>query len=207
MRGSTAGSGEIAGKIVNGGVGGVDAVGLTKSGTGTWTLSGANTYTGPTTVGGGTLIVNGSIANSAVSLSSGATLKGSGSIVGAVTLVSGSTISPGNSIESLATGALTLPTGSTYAYELNGDAAPSLAGDLLAVTGNLTINGATLTLTELGSGAWSNGEKLTLIGYTGTWSGGLFNLGGAGRRFDVHAWRKPMVHQLQRYDARHEFRR
>jgi hypothetical protein len=30
-------------------------------------------------------------------------------------------------------------------------------------------------LSELGSGSWSAGEKLTLISYSGAWNGGLFS--------------------------------
>jgi len=56
LAGSSAGAGEFAGDIDNP----YDRAGrattsVTKSGTGTWTLSGANAYTGPTTVAGGTL--------------------------------------------------------------------------------------------------------------------------------------------------------
>ncbi len=52
LQGSTAGTGEIAGAIVNST--GLNT-GLTKTGTGTWTLGGANTFTGTTTVNQGTL--------------------------------------------------------------------------------------------------------------------------------------------------------
>ena len=52
LTGSTSGTGEISGVIPNSASG---AVSVTKSGTGTWTLSGSNTYTGTTTVAGGTL--------------------------------------------------------------------------------------------------------------------------------------------------------
>jgi fibronectin-binding autotransporter adhesin len=45
---------------------------LTKSGTGSWTLSGANTYTGGTTINGGTLVVNS--ASSLGATSGGATI-------------------------------------------------------------------------------------------------------------------------------------
>ncbi len=52
LQGSSSGSGEIAGEIVNGS----GTTSITKAGSGTWTLSGANTYTGSTTINsGGTL--------------------------------------------------------------------------------------------------------------------------------------------------------
>ena len=78
LRGDTAGTGEIAGNIVNPyDRAGKATTAVTKSGTGIWTLSGANNYTGPTTVTQGTL----SLANasslgdkSEVSIADGATL-------------------------------------------------------------------------------------------------------------------------------------
>jgi len=54
LQGSTAGTGEIKGAIIDS----TSATKLTKLGTGTWTLSGANTYTGATTVSGGTLVLD-----------------------------------------------------------------------------------------------------------------------------------------------------
>jgi len=60
LKGDTAGSGEIAGDIVNPyDRAGKATTAVTKSGSGTWTLSGSNSYTGPTLVTKGTL----SIAN------------------------------------------------------------------------------------------------------------------------------------------------
>ena len=159
-------------------ISGTGTSGLTKTGSGNLTLSGANTYTGATSVNAGTIAVNGSLANTSTTVGSGGTLQGSGSITGSVTVQNGGTLATGNSIESLSTGALSLQAGSTFAYEINNDAAAGVAGDLTAVTGNLTFdltNAAILTLSELGSGSWTIGEKLTLISYSGAWNGGLFN--------------------------------
>jgi fibronectin-binding autotransporter adhesin len=124
--------------------------------------------------------VNGSLANTTTTVGSGGTLEGSGRIVGSVTVLGGGKIAAGNSIESLETGALTLQAESSFVYEMNNDAPSGVAGDLTAVTGNLTLdlgNAALLTLSELGSGVWGLGDKLTLISYSGTWNGGLFSYG------------------------------
>jgi autotransporter-associated beta strand protein len=58
LQGSTAGTGEIAGAIVDA-TGTGSQTGVSKRGSGTWTLSGANTYTGATTVWEGRLIIGG----------------------------------------------------------------------------------------------------------------------------------------------------
>ena len=77
---STTISGPIAGFVTN--------PRLTKIGTGTLTLTGANTYIGLTKVDGGTLVINGSTPGS-VEVNDGATLKGIGTIGGTVTVNSG----------------------------------------------------------------------------------------------------------------------
>jgi autotransporter-associated beta strand protein len=140
--------------------------GVTKTGAGTWILSGNNTYAGVTAVNGGTLRVDGTNSGTgAVNVGSSGTLGGSGSIAGAVN-VSG-VLAPGASIDSLGTGALSFATGSTFAYELNSF---SLNGDLADSSGTLDIaSGVILTLNEIATGTLLNGSKLTLISYSGGW--------------------------------------
>ena len=55
LQGSTAGTGEISSSILNGDAANPNR--LTKAGTGTWTLSGANLFVGITTVNGGALVL------------------------------------------------------------------------------------------------------------------------------------------------------
>jgi fibronectin-binding autotransporter adhesin len=117
---------------------------LTKIGTGTLTLGGANTYTGSTTVNNGALIVNGSV-NTPVTVNGG-TLGGSGT-TGSVTVNSGGTLSPGTSPGILnVSGNLTLTLGATYLVELNG-AAVGTQYDQTNVIGIVSLGDATLSLT------------------------------------------------------------
>ena len=77
----------IAGAVTGG-------FGLTKAGTGTLTLGGANGYTGATTVSAGTLNLTGSVAAD-LALGGAGTLAGNGTVTGTTTVASGGTISPG----------------------------------------------------------------------------------------------------------------
>ena len=131
-----------------------------KQGTGSLTLSGANTYTGTTTVDAGTLVVDGSIASSLLtSVNSGGTLAGSGT-TGAVTINSGGILSPGNSPGTLTSAAATYG-GGTYLWQINnatGVAGNTTGWDLHDITpGALTIsatnsNQFTIDITGLNAG-------------------------------------------------------
>jgi fibronectin-binding autotransporter adhesin len=156
LSGSTTGTGEIGGAIVNGATG---STGLKKEGSGTWTLSGANSYSGATTVSAGTLNVasTGNISSSsattvnggnlvvngtagAVTLNSGGSLLGSGT-VGAVSLSSGSFLKPGNSPGNLTATSSVWNSGATYEWQISSlTGTAGTAWDLFTVTSGLNLS-------------------------------------------------------------------
>ncbi len=141
---------------------------LTKSGSGSLTLSGTNGYTGDTTISAGTLSVNGSAATPAVAVNSGSTLSGTGSISGTVTVASTSRLAPGNGVGTLTMGALTLSNGSIVDCEFKTGPA---ANDLAVVTNSdgLILDGGGFNLFQEGTTTqFSTPGTYTLISYTGT---------------------------------------
>jgi autotransporter-associated beta strand protein len=176
----------FSGVIQDGGIGGGTGGSLTKTGTGAFTLTGANIYTGGTTVNDGHLFVNntsgsgtgtGNVTVNAIGAAIG-TLGGNGTISGLVTVNGGATLAPGptgnGSTGILNTGTLTLNSDSNFSLDLNGP----LAGtdyDQVDVTGEVFIAGSNLLInTALGLAV---GDQLFILendGFdliTGTFAG------------------------------------
>jgi autotransporter-associated beta strand protein len=173
--------------------------GLTKTGSGVLTLSGADSYAGTTHDNAGTLIVSGAIAGtSAAFVSSGATMEvdgsvnssalttlnggkldGTGSVGGITTTASdGSTLAPGLSSAGTpaagvltANGAVTLDSSAIFSIRLG--VATAGDNDQLSVPGanTVTLNGATLQLNIGSFASQTDGMLYVLINGDSTGNG------------------------------------
>jgi autotransporter-associated beta strand repeat len=128
--------------------------GLTKTGAGTFTLTGNNLYTGTTTVNGGSLLVFGQQPQSPVSLMSGGILGGTGR-VGNISALNGH-ISPGASPGILVcSNFATFSPGNLLKIEINGST-PGTGYDQLQVNGSVLLMGGGLQISMNTVGAVSN---------------------------------------------------
>ena len=167
---STAFSGVIQDGEVSLGRGGS----LTKVGTGTLALSGANTYTGGTTVSSGRLVINNTADSStgtgAAQVNAG-TLAGQGTMAGAVTIGSGSgtgaVLAPGLGAARAATltlqSNLTCKADATYTYRLNTKKGRS---DQVIANGVTIESGAQFNFQAIGRGRLRVGTVFTAISNT-----------------------------------------
>ena len=134
------GTGSISSGIATG------AGGLTKIGTGSWTLSGASTYTGATTITAGSLIVSNTSGSATgmgtVAVNSGGTLTGGNGTGTATALGTGSSMATN---KTYASGVLGLVTG-TVTVATGGRLAPGNGTVGTITIGALTLNaGSTAT--------------------------------------------------------------
>ena len=145
LQGSSAGTGEMAGKIIDSSS--AAPTSLSKDGSGTWTLSGVNTYTG------GTNIVAGTLA-----------LAASGSIDSS-SLV---TIGAGATLDTSARSSFSLPAGKTYTFTLDSTDAGS-AGRIKAA--DLDISNASIALASPLLNPPLDDASYVIATYTGTLTG------------------------------------
>jgi autotransporter-associated beta strand protein len=144
----------IAKALAHGGVAATDG-GLTKLGTGTLMLSGANAYTGPTVVSNGTLVLTAGSYTGALSLNDGVTLR----LGSAAVQMQPASFSEGSSVGS-ATNEFSLVSSTTQA--------PIRTG-VLTLQGTTTVN--------ILSGTFFAGRTYPLIHYTSSTGAGGFALG------------------------------
>lgn len=142
---------------------------LTKTGTGTLTMTGNNPYYGATIVNDGLLVVNGSIANSGITVNAGGSLGGSGTL-GSIT-INGGSLAPGNSIGTMnVSGSVDFSGGGVYEVEV--DAAGN--SDLINATAMATLtNGTVLVLPEAGN--YSLSTDYTILSAAGGLGGTTFD--------------------------------
>jgi autotransporter-associated beta strand protein len=165
---------------INATIGG--ALGLSKSGTGTLTLGGANTYTGTTTVNAGTLTLSGANTNAGtITVNAGGTLIGiaqaAGSPFGAstnpITLAAGTStldlVGIGSSTTTTSTGAFTFAGASNLIIDNTSGSGGGATTTLAA--GTATRSGSGTLVVAPATGSLGTGENVTLTGGNTTTNG------------------------------------
>ena len=157
---------------------------LTKSGTGTWTLSGTNTYTGTTTINAGVLNIQNNSAlgtTGAVTVASGATLQIQGGITVNKTLtLNGTGISNDGALRNISgnniwSGAITLGS----ATRINSDSGTlTMTGGIIGAGQSLTLGGAgnitvsTTAISGAGTALTKDGAGTLTLSVANTFTGG-----------------------------------
>lgn len=175
LTGTNAGNNTLAANLTNNGSG---ATSLSKTGAGTWLLTGTSTYTGATSVSAGILAIGSgaSISNSASTVSSTGTLLLSGGTAGAVTVNSGGTLAGVGTA-----GITTINNGGTLSIG-NSPGTMTFSGDLTLNSGSVSdfeIDGLTAGLYDFADGGSNDvtfGGTLNLIFASGFNTPGTVNL-------------------------------
>ena len=169
---------------------------LTKTGTGTLTLSNNDTYSGSTTVTAGKLVVNGHLPNSAIIVNGGGQLGGDGRVA-STSIESGGAVSPGDSPGALTAASLSLASGSIFNEELGGAAAGTQYDQTIITAGGaVSLGGATLNVSFLNGFRPTVGQSFTIIkNQSGAGVVGTFNQGSTyvldGYTVDINYWGGP----------------
>ncbi|WP_165923602.1 autotransporter domain-containing protein [Bosea sp. BK604] len=147
-----------------------------KTGTGTWTLTGAGVGAMPWVVQQGTLLVNGTTTGDIGVLPTG-TIGGSGTINGNVQLSPGAaSLNPGGALSTPGTltinGALLMGPGSSLNFEV-GQIGTGPLNDLLNINGDLTPTLGAVVNVATTPGGTSDPGLYRLINYTGAFLGSL----------------------------------
>jgi rhamnogalacturonan endolyase len=149
---------------------------ITKTGSGTWTLTGAGTYSGGTAINDGALLVNNPSGSAtglgAVMVNSGGTLLGAGIISGAVTVNAGGTLAPGNPLGILTiANSLSLLAGGVAFMQVQH--LPLSNAAVKVVSGGVT-EGGTLDVTNANATIFAPGDSFKLFN-AGSYSGSFAN--------------------------------
>lgn len=168
------GNGLISGVLSNAGSEGSNGLAVTKNGSGTWTLSGANTYTGATAINGGRLVLDFS-TNTPVNSSSALAISG------------GTVVYQGKNIGTTAASAEVMTIGGVYSVnnlvlDSNGGSGVALTIDTLSAASGSTLQATLLDLSSSSGNSIAVTALGSNIGIGAPMTGNILMVGASGNR-------------------------